>query len=82
MSLRDRVVAKQGYDQMMARWDDELRGISGGCTQEAIYENKCGAKIGGDQEGIHWAYYYCVAMFCVVCSICVLCVLDVLGLIK
>ena len=81
MSLRDRVVAKQGYDQMMARWDDESRGISGGSTWP-IYESKCGAKIGGDQEGIHWACYICVAMFCVVCSICVLCVLDVLGLIK
>ena len=30
LSLRARVIAKKGYDQIMARMEDELAGITGG----------------------------------------------------
>ena len=65
MSLRDRIVGKQGIDQMMARMDDELRGINGGHTLPTL-ENIDKYKAAGDQQqGFHWMYCICVALFCV-----------------
>ena len=77
MSLRDRIIGKQGIE--MAHMDDELHGINGGHTWPTL-ENMYKAA-GHQQEGFHWMYCICVALFCVLCSICVLCVFDVLGLI-
>ena len=39
MSLRDRVIAKKGYDQIMARMEAELDGITGGlsCSKHGGY---------------------------------------------
>ena len=55
MSVRDRIVGKQGIDQMMARMDDELRGIAGGYTWSTLENtNKC--------KGLAWTMNYVASL--------------------
>ena len=65
MSLRDRIVGKQGIDQMMARMDDELRGINGGHTWPTLENINKYKAADGQQGGFRWVYYFCVSLFCV-----------------
>ena len=41
VSLRDAVKFKKGYDQVMARWEAELDGITGGleCSEHGGYSD-------------------------------------------